>query len=45
MGTEHFLDTNDHPHFQIVPYKVASYNLPAVQEENQGNVRQWSNRP
>ena len=33
IGTEHFIDTNDNPPFKSVPYKVAPYKLPAVQEE------------
>ena len=33
IGTEHYIDTNDNPSFKIAPYKVASYKLPAVQEE------------
>ena len=33
IGTEHFIDTNDKPRFEIAPYKVAPYKLPAVQEE------------
>ena len=33
IGTEHFIETNDNPSFQIAPYKVAPYKLPAVQEE------------
>ena len=33
IGTEHFIDTNEHPPFKIAPYKVAPYKLPALQEE------------
>ena len=33
IGTEHFIDSNDNPTFEIAPYKVAPYKLPAVQEE------------
>ena len=33
IGTEHFMDTIDNPPFEIAPYKVAPYILPAVQEE------------
>ena len=33
IDTEHFIDTNGNPHFKIAPYKVAPYELPAVQQE------------
>ena len=33
IGTEHLIETNDYPPFEIAPYKVAPYKLPAVQEE------------
>ena len=33
IGTEHFIDTNDNPPFEIAPYNVAPYKMPAVQEE------------
>ena len=33
IETEHFIDTNDIPPFEVAPYKVAPYKLPAVQEE------------
>ena len=33
IGTEHFIDTNDNPHFKIAPHKVARYKLSAVQVE------------
>ena len=33
IGMEHFTDTNDNPPFEIAPYNVAPYKLPAVQEE------------